>query len=341
MLCHDPIYGAVEIGETVLNDLMESAALQRLHGVLQHGITSLIGITQPITRFEHSIGAMLLARRLGAPLEEQIAALLHDVSHTAFSHVIDFVFDDHGRQSYHEEKKADYIAGTDIPDRLAAHGYDWRDFVDEVAFPLLEQPAPALCADRVDYFLRDANYLALASDDAIQRAIDHLAVHRGRIVVDGLSTAQWLAYTYVAADQASWANFREVGLYELTARAIKMGLAIGVIGEGDVWSTDESLWSKLWTSEDAGLRGVLRLVSPDTRFVWDEQTPHFWVGTKLRTIDPDVLVGGRARPLSQIDAKFARYRTEYLHSRRGRWPVRVVTSDVDLGAGLRALLRET
>jgi HD superfamily phosphohydrolase len=34
---------------------------------------------------------MLLVRRLGASLEEQIAALLHDVSHTAFSHVIDSV----------------------------------------------------------------------------------------------------------------------------------------------------------------------------------------------------------------------------------------------------------
>lgn len=38
---------------------------------------------------------MLLNRQLDASMEEQIVALLHDVSHTAFSHVIDYVFDDH------------------------------------------------------------------------------------------------------------------------------------------------------------------------------------------------------------------------------------------------------
>jgi len=58
---------------------------------------------------------MLLVRRLGASLDEQIAALLHDVSHTAFSHVIDFVFNDHNGQSYHEEKKEEFVASTDIP----------------------------------------------------------------------------------------------------------------------------------------------------------------------------------------------------------------------------------
>ena len=36
---------------------------------------------------------MLLIKKLGGSVEEQIAGLLHDVSHTAFSHVIDYVFD--------------------------------------------------------------------------------------------------------------------------------------------------------------------------------------------------------------------------------------------------------
>lgn len=81
----DDVYGTILIEEPVLLDLLESAALRRLRGVLQHGISALIGITQPVTRFEHSVGAMLLVRRLGGKLPEQIAALLHDVSHTAFT----------------------------------------------------------------------------------------------------------------------------------------------------------------------------------------------------------------------------------------------------------------
>jgi len=46
----DSIYGLVEINESLLLDLMAAQAMQRLRSVLQHGITALIGITQPITR---------------------------------------------------------------------------------------------------------------------------------------------------------------------------------------------------------------------------------------------------------------------------------------------------
>ena len=77
MLINDRIYGSVEIDEPVLLELIDTAAMQRLRGVLQHGVTALIGITHPVSRFEHSLGVMCLARRIGAELEEQIAALLH------------------------------------------------------------------------------------------------------------------------------------------------------------------------------------------------------------------------------------------------------------------------
>jgi uncharacterized protein len=321
----DAIYGTVEINESVLLDLMATQAMQRLRGVLQHGITALIGITQPISRFDHSVGVMLLARRLGGSLAEQIAALLHDVSHTAFSHVIDYVVNGHDSQSYHEEWKESHLAASDVPEVLARHGYDWRDFLHEEDYALLEQPAPRLCADRLDYFFRDSRDLGLSTADEIQRALDPLIVSEGRIGVTEVEVARWLAYTFIAADKASWANFREVGLYEVTARAIKTALQIGAISEDDFWGTDEQLWRKLQAIDHAGVQRQLRLVSPATRFEWDEVNPTFRVSTKLRTIDPDILIGDRFQPLSAVDADFARYRSEYLSSNSGKWPMRVVS----------------
>ena len=324
MQYHDRIYGSAQVNQPVLNDLMQTTAVQRLQGVLQHGISGLLGITCPVSRFEHSMGVMLLVRRLGAPLEEQMAALLHDVSHTAFSHVIDYVFDGHDSQSYHEDMKESYVAGTDLPAVLAGHGYDWRDFLQEESFPLLEQPSPALCADRLDYFLRDSLDLDLATGDEVQSALSHLAVHQGRVAVDDVSTARWLGYTFIQADQVSWANFREVGLYELTARAIKTGQRLGAITEADIWSTDEQLWARLRMCDDPELQRQVVLISPDTQFAWDEANPTFRISTKLRTIDPDVLVAGRLRPLSAIDGELARPRSDYLSSKRGKWPMRVL-----------------
>jgi uncharacterized protein len=323
----DAIYGTVEIYEPVLIELMQSQAMQRLRGVLQHGITALIGVTQPVTRFDHSVGVMLLVRRLDGALEEQIAALLHDVSHTAFSHVIDYVVDGHDSQSYHEEWKEAHRAASDVPEVLARQGYDWRDFLHEENYALLEQPAPRLCADRLDYFLRDSRDLGLSMLDQIDAVLDHLIAQQGRIGVNDLEIARWLAYNYIAADKASWANFREVGLYEVTAQAIKAALQIGAISEDDFWGTDDQLWRKLHAIDDAEVQRQLRSVSPTTRFEWDEINPTFRVSTKLRTIDPDVLVDNRFVPLSALDADFARYRAGYLRSNAGKWPMRVIAPD--------------
>jgi len=324
MKYEDVVYGSVPITEPILLQLMQSAAMQRLKGVLQHGISGLIGITQPISRFEHSLGAMLLVRRLGGTREEQIAAMLHDVSHTAFSHVIDYVFEGHDSQSYHDERKAEYVAQTDIPELLAGHGYDWHDFVHEENFPLLEQPAPRLCADRLDYFMRDSRELGLATTADIDFVLDHLMVADGRIATDNLQAAQWLGYTYMLADDASWSNFREVGIYELTAQALKIALDIGIISEADFWRTDQPVWDILQAHPDPQLQATLRLVSPHTRFVWDETNPTFYVGTKIRSIDPDVVVEGECRPLSSLDPDFGQHRADYHQRKEGKWPVRVV-----------------
>ena len=191
MRIDDRIYGPVEVDEPVLLAVMETAPVRRLRGVLQHGITGLLGITNPLDRYEHSVGVMLLVRRLGAPVEEQIAALLHDVSHTAFSHVIDYLFQGEDGQSYHEAVKADYIARTELPDVLARHGYDWRAVLDDDAYPLLEQPLPALCADRIDYFLRDSVDLGLSTIAQARRWWRTRRMRAGSCSTIRMSRAGW------------------------------------------------------------------------------------------------------------------------------------------------------
>jgi HD superfamily phosphohydrolase len=322
----DEIYGRILIEDPILERIMNSAAMQRLHGVLQHGITGLIGITREATRFEHSVGTMLLVGKLGGSREEQIAALIHDVSHTAFSHVIDYVFHGHIEQNYHDAMQESYISTTDLPSVLESEGYNWQDFLNEGLYPLLEQPAPALCADRIDYFLRDALGLGLANKDQVVWALSHLVVSSGRIAIDDIDAARWFGNTYMQADRSSWANFREVALYELTAMAIRRGLEIGEIEEGDFWGTDAQLWRKLQAIDDPLLRANLDQVNETTQFIWDDSNYDFVVATKLRTLDPDILMDSELRKLSSLDTAFAEIRTTYLDQNKGEWPIRIVRS---------------
>lgn len=320
----DELHGKVEIAEPVLLDLLASDAMRRTKGISQHGITALLGITPPFSRFDHSVGTMLLVRRLGATVEEQIAALLHDISHTAFSHVIDFVFDDQSGQSYHEGKKEEVVANSDIPAILDRHGMDWRQFMDEDRFPILEQPSPALCADRLDYFLRDLEFLKLANVGEIRAGLESLKVIGGNIAVANADAARWLAYTFIEADRASWSSFREVGLYQLTAEAIKAARQIGFISEVDLWGSDEALWRKLRSADHPEVTRWTKLITPGTRFTWSEEHPLFRVETKVRSVDPPVAHGESATPLSVLDSDFARYRDEYLAGKQGQWPMGLV-----------------
>lgn len=324
MRIDDVIHGSAEIEHPLLIDLIESAAFQRLRGVLQAGITGLLDITHPHTRYDHSLGAMLVVRRLGGGIEEQAAALLHDISHTAMSHVMDHVFDSPLSQSYHDHEQANYVGNSDIPAICRRHAVDWQQLLDESAWPLLEQPSPALCADRIDYFLRDAFYLHILTLADIGRIWAHLAVHDGRIVFNELATARLFAERFMQTDDDCWANFWEVGLYEVTGRAIRRGLEVGAIDQRDVWGTDRPLWHKLRAFDDAELQARLALVSAETEFVHDPAQPDFTVTTKIRTIDPHVLHENELKSLSAWDAEYAKLRQTYLARKAGAWPMRVV-----------------
>lgn len=324
MKYNDQLYGPAVIDEPVLLDLLQSPEMQRLRHVLQHGITGFLGLTQPISRFDHSVGVLLLVRRLGASLLEQVAALLHDVSHTAFSHVIDHVLSTPTGESYHEATKGAYLQSSTIPALLARHGYNWRDLLDDSPYTLLEQPAPALCADRLDYFLRDGQALGLVAPSDVIRVLTHLTVHDGRMVLTEAPTARWLAETYIQADNLSWSNPQALGLYELMARTLRLALEVEALNEADLWQTDQQVWDQLRGFPNQELQRQLTVLASIPQFVETSVDPAIALKPKVRTIDPPVLADGTVLPLSAFDADFKAYREAYLQRKQRRMGLQVL-----------------
>src|SRR5512139_443872 len=121
----DRLHGTVALDAPLLIDLYHSQAVQRLAGIYQGGITAFINPVRNTTRLAHSLGVMALLQRLGADVVEQAAGLIHDVPHTAFSHVVDFVFPNH-EHDYHEQQRDQVIAASDLPEIFARHNLDWR-----------------------------------------------------------------------------------------------------------------------------------------------------------------------------------------------------------------------
>lgn len=63
MLVSDSIYGK-HLVEGVLEELIVSKPVQRLKGIHQGGASYLVNEKWDVTRFDHSIGVMLLIKRL-------------------------------------------------------------------------------------------------------------------------------------------------------------------------------------------------------------------------------------------------------------------------------------
>lgn len=325
MQLHDPVYGQITLKDPLLIDLCHSQAVQRLDGIYQGGVTAFIKPERDTTRLDHSLGVMALLRRLDASIEEQAAGLIHDVPHTAFSHVIDFVFPNHGH-TYHEEQREAFIQGSDLPDILHRHGLDWQQVSEAENYPRLEQPLPALCADRLDYFLRDGLSMGYLRRDEIDAMLDQLTVHQQRIVVADKDAARWLGERFMMLDDAVWCSVQEVGWYAIMARALRAALESGLLTEADFDGTDEPIMARLRADDDAEIHQWLSLLRLDVDFVRVDVAEADLVALpKVRAIDPPVLIDGHVAPLSTLDPEFARQRSAYVAGKQGRWGLKIQT----------------
>src|SRR4030043_89369 len=156
MKINDTLYGEERINEKVLIELINSNPVQRLKKLNQWGIPEkYYHKKKGFSRYEHSIGVLVLLRKLGADLSEQVAGLLHDVSHTAFSHVGDWVIGDLVKEDYQDKTHISFIRNSEIPSILERNNFSYIQISNIEDFSLLEREAPSLCADRIDYALRD------------------------------------------------------------------------------------------------------------------------------------------------------------------------------------------
>src|SRR3990172_3717353 len=94
----DPIYGHIAITE-LEQLIINTPEMARLRRIQQLGLADLAFPGANHTRFEHSLGTLFIAdkiaKALGIPEEDivkvRLAALLHDIGHSAFSHVVESV----------------------------------------------------------------------------------------------------------------------------------------------------------------------------------------------------------------------------------------------------------
>ncbi|MFE7374137.1 HD domain-containing protein [Bacillus cereus] len=291
MIISDVLYGEFEVDQ-VLEELILSKSVQRLKGIHQAGASYLMNEKWNVTRFDHSVGVMLLVKKLGRSVEEQIAGLLHDVSHTAFSHVIDYVFDNED-ESYHEEIFSSVVKNSEIPAILVKHGYNYEDILlDDSKWTLLERSAPELCADRVDYTLRDMYTYGYIFLEEVHSFLEDVIAVEGKMVLQSIEMAEWFTETYYK-DVIDF-FMKPINIYgnEMLAKTLKLALHKKVIHADDFLLEDDELISKLQQCNDPEVEDLLSKVHPNVKVKEDRNDYDLHKKNKVRLIDPPLLREG-------------------------------------------------
>ncbi len=154
-LIHDPIHGHIELDEFAVR-LVDTPEFQRLRRITQLGLAFLVYPSARHTRFEHSLGAFYLAKRIASlnpEIEDAVyAALLHDLGHYPFSHTLEALY------PRHEENTKWLIRHGEIGD-VVGERYSLGEFIKLFKHPLVSGD---IDSDRMDYLVRDAYYTGVA-----------------------------------------------------------------------------------------------------------------------------------------------------------------------------------
>lgn len=191
---NDPVYGFIRVPKGIIFDIIEHRYFQRLRRI---GQTSLAHYVYPgalHTRFHHALGAfnlmseaLDLLRSKSVEITDaeyeaaQIAILLHDIGHCAFSHTLEHTL----IEIHHEEMSLLFMRrlNEEFGGRL---GLAIEIFKDKYPKRFLHQLVSGqLDMDRMDYLNRDSFFTGVAEGViGYDRLIKMLNVIEGELVVE-------------------------------------------------------------------------------------------------------------------------------------------------------------
>ena len=302
------MYGEIEFDEPVLKELIETPTLERLKGVDMGGYYEVYFPGTKHSRFEHSLGVSWLLQRFGAPLEEQVAGLLHDVSHSAFSHSIDYAIAsaNQATQSYQDDFHDAFLKQTEIPGLLAKHGFSLSDILDDTRHPLKERDLPDLCADRIDYILRGALAFQAITFIQGQAFLDALSTREGRWVFCDFAIASEFAELFRRINHTHYSNVETALMFRTTGDWLSYALAQKYILLSELYTTDSEVIKKIniRLDGDSELQKLWRRMNRETPYQLNPSGVGQKTFCKSRMVDPLCLAGGGMIRVSEVDSSW-------------------------------------
>ena len=302
-------HGTQKLTHPVFDNLLASRGLERLKHIDQSGPLAYFGKAPFFSRYEHSVGVLSLLIKANAPIKEQVAGLLHDSSHTAFSHVGDHLFyKSNANKSYQDTVHLDFLKKGQADKITRPFGICLLDLCpDNPTYKALEQELPNLCADRIQYILHTAVLYHKISLDQAALIVDDLHFEKGQWYFTDQKLAKLFATPSLTFTQDLWGSPWNFVFYELFATTLKRALALKIISKEDLTEgTDVDVLEKLRKSKDPKILtsfGHFSKIHYTFSLTDFDQSP-LHTKPRFRGVDPLVLSGGTLKRLTDLDPDY-------------------------------------
>jgi len=261
-----PIHNHITLDDRTLS-FVDLPVFQRLRRIKQLGMAYTVYPGAHHSRFEHSLGVYhlgyVVSELIGLPVDDRsqicMAALLHDIGHGPFSHIMESVTGDS-----HEARSSYMVREGQLADMLRDSGLR-PDTISDIILghssysPILSSE---IDIDRMDYLLRDAHYTGVSTGldagrlTAVMELQDDNLVFReaGLGAVEALLIARFTMYPYVYYHHTARAAER------MLTRSIHLFMKDAKIQDHELWAMDDiALQSMLRSSEDVS-RGLVEMI---------------------------------------------------------------------------------
>ncbi len=307
MIIKDKIWGEIEIKDKLIKEIILDKDFQRMKKISQFGIfkhSFLFGIE--FSRFEHSVGVYYLLKKFGANEEECLAGLLHDISHGAFSHVLDIVFADDGNEKYADSILFRKISDSNIDRILKKSRYDLIKIVNNCDHTMFDNELPDIAADRIDYMLRDPLGM---NPQLIKKITASLTIKNKEFVFNNVFFANLFAYHYYNLNKNFWSSVFWTVNYKILADIIKLVLDRGYAKKEDLFSkNDEQITKIIEKNRDKNIDKLIEKMKNldyhNIKVVSKKDKYDYRWKKKNRFVDPKILVGGKVKKLSDINPEW-------------------------------------
>lgn len=289
-LFYNTIYGDFIVDDPMIIELIKSPEMQRLKKINQYGIDYYTYKPEVYTRFQHSICVYLLTKQYGGSIKEQVAALLHDVSHTIFSHSGDFLLKpDMRHDSYQDDIHLCFLQNSSIKKILEKYDFTVNDVIHKNSeFKILDQNVPELCADRLEYNLYGGCVEEILSPSQVKAILHDLRYENGYWYFNDISLAKLLAEFALFLTDSRLAGFDNFARNSIFSDLLKHALDINLITFEDIHLlTDDVVWNRFVNCNDSIINSKIRQLKNIGKFYeLNENDYDICIYPKFRAINP-------------------------------------------------------